>query len=169
MLILKKKSRSEFKKPLGKLYPSIKELIKDLKENNRIIISIGDVTTINLQKAGIIPDIGIVDNKIERKEVHYKDIIDHDYLQLNSQNPPGTITKNMWGTIQQAIQLIGNSKYHILIMVDGEEDLAVIPSVIMAPQNSIVIYGQPGKGVVFCEVDQVKNKVKKLLNEFVES
>jgi hypothetical protein len=69
VLILKEELRSEFKKPFGKLYPSIKDL-KDNLENyiqreNNLIISIGDVTTINLQKEGIKPDMGIIDYRIE--------------------------------------------------------------------------------------------------------
>ena len=39
----------------------------------------------------------------------------------------------------------------------------------MAPHNSIILYGQPGKGVVFCEVDQVKSKAEKLLEKFEET
>jgi uncharacterized protein (UPF0218 family) len=33
-----------------------------------------------------------------------------------------------------------------VIFVDGEEDLAVIPLVIAAPDGAAILYGQPGKG-----------------------
>ena len=164
MLILKEELRSEFKKPFGKLYPSIKDL-KDNLENyiqreNNLIISIGDVTTINLQKEGIKPDMGIIDYRIERKESEFKNKLANYEVELKAENPPGTITRNLWNTIKEGFQLIETSHDNILIVVNGEEDLAVIPCVIMAP---------PGKGVVFCEVDQVKSKAEKLLEKFEET
>ncbi len=170
MLILKEELRSEFKKPFGKLYPSIKDL-KDNLENyiqreNNLIISIGDVTTINLHKEGIKPDMSIIDNRIERKESEFKNKLANYEVGLKAENPPGTITRNLWNTIGEGFHIIETSHDNILIVVNGEEDLAVIPCVIMAPHNSIILYGQPGKGVVFCEVDQVKNKAEKLLEKF---
>jgi len=44
--------------------------------------------------------------------------------------------------------------------VDGEEDLAVIPCVLMAPEGSLILYGQPGEGVVLVETDKVKETAK---------
>ena len=173
MLILKEEGRSEFKKPFGKLYPSITDLkdnLEDYKQReNNLIISIGDVTTINLQKAGIKTDMGIIDNRIERKEYDFNDKLVNYKVQLKAENPPGTITKNLWNAIKKGFKLIETSNNNILIVVNGEEDLAVIPCVIMAPHNSIILYGQPGKGVVFCEVDQVKSKAEKLLEKFEET
>jgi len=173
VLILKEELRSEFKKPFGKLYPSIKDL-KDNLENyiqreNNLIISIGDVTTINLQKEGIKPDMGIIDYRIERKESEFKNKLANYEVELKAENPPGTITRNLWNTIKEGFQLIETSHDNILIVVNGEEDLAVIPCVIMAPHNSIILYGQPGEGVVVCEVDKVKSEAEKLLEKFEET
>ena len=172
MLILKSEGRKELKKPFGKLYPSIKDLkniLKTYKEENNLIISIGDVTTLNLQKEGIIPHMGIVDNRIEREESKFEHKLNYSKVQLKAENPPGTITKDLWNTIDQGFHLIETSRSNILIMVDGEEDLAVIPCVIMAPPGSIILYGQPGEGVVLCEVDEVKSKAKEMLEKFEEA
>jgi uncharacterized protein (UPF0218 family) len=38
----------------------------------------------------------------------------------------------------------------------------------MAPSGSLILYGQPGEGLVVCEVDQVINKVKKLKDKLEE-
>jgi GTP-dependent dephospho-CoA kinase len=170
VLILKKEGRSKFKKPFGTLYPSIKDLKKKLRVMgiNSLIISVGDLTTINLQKEGIIPQMGILDNKIERKASAYENEIVYDKVTLKAQNPPGTITEDLWDTIEEGFRLIKTAGYNVLIVVDGEEDLAVIPGVITAPPGSVVIYGQPGEGVVLCEVDQLKNKAKKLMETFEE-
>jgi hypothetical protein len=57
----------------------------------------------------------------------------------------------------------------MVILVEGEEDLAVIPLILAAPEGAMVLYGQPGEGVVVCEVtDAAKEKAETLLSCFVE-
>lgn len=167
MLILNQKSRSEFKKPIGVLYPSLddaKEFIES-KYPDELLISVGDVTTQNLQKAGLIPHLGIIDNVVERKPATY-DVV-YDNVTLNVKNPPGVITDELQEAIQKAFQLV-KTGFRVLILVDGEEDLAAIPCAIMAPSGSLILYGQPGEGLVVCEVDKVINKVKKLKDKLEE-
>lgn len=168
MLILKKELRSEFKKPFGKIYPSVidaKEHLKDSLGKNGIVISIGDVTTQNMLNAGMVPDIGIVDNKIERRvsenEIRYENIT------LKAENPAGTITDDLQSSIEEAFSSVEKGK--VLIVVEGEEDLAVIPCVIMAPSGSVIFYGQPGEGVVLCEVDKVKKTAEDLIKKLEEA
>lgn len=171
MLILKETKRSEFKKPFGKLYPSVKSLKKKLNDYKlyNLIISVGDVTTLNLQIEGIEPDLCIIDNKIERQESEFETRQINYNVQLSAENAPGTITKELWDNIEKAFNLIETYHYKILIVVEGEEDLAVIPCVMMAPSNSVVLYGQPGEGVVLCEVDKIKDEAIKLLKKFEEA
>ena len=167
MLILNQKSRSEFKKPIGVLYPSlddVKEFIES-KYPDELLISVGDVTTQNLQKAGLIPHLGIIDNVVERKPATY-DVV-YDNVTLNVKNPPGVITDELQEAIRKAFQLV-KTGFRVLILVDGEEDLAAIPCALMAPSGSLILYGQPGEGLVVCEVDKVINKVKKLKDKLEE-
>jgi len=57
-----------------------------------------------------------------------------------------------------------------MIYVDGEEDLAVIPLVIASNEGSIILYGQPGEGVVFCKVDrEAKEKARDMLTYFINN
>ena len=168
MLILKEEERKTFKKPFGQIYPSIKVIKKTLekyKNNHQLIISIGDATSINIIHENIIPDLAIIDNQIERKKSPMENEFSYDHTQLNAENPPGTITPQLWKTINQAFKLI-KSGFNILIVVEGEEDLAVMPCVITAPPGSILLYGQPGEGVVLCEVDRYKDKATELMNKF---
>jgi len=167
VLILNQKSRSEFKKPIGVLYPSLsdaKEFIES-KYPDELLISVGDITTQNLQKAGLIPHLGIIDNVVERKPATY-DVV-YDNVTLNVKNPPGVITDELQEAIRKAFKLI-KTGFRVLILVDGEEDLAAIPCALMAPSGSLILYGQPGEGLVVCEVDKVINKVKKLKNKLEE-
>jgi GTP-dependent dephospho-CoA kinase len=172
VLILKKETRSELKKPFGKLYLSLKdpkEYLQKLKKENKLIISIGDATTINLQREGITPDMGVIDNKIERKNSIYKNEVIYADFQLKTENPPGTITPHLWNTMEKGFQLIETPGHQVLIVVEGEEDLAVIPAVILAPPGAVILYGQPGEGVVLCEVDKMKKKAEKLIEKFEEA
>lgn len=172
MLILNKNLRSEFKKPIGVLYPSLDDVKDFLKSKypDELLISVGDITTQNLQKSGLVPHLGIIDNVVERNPLTGKKPVDYavyDYVTLNAKNPPGTITDELINAIQKALQLIKGG-FRVIILVDGEEDLAAIPCILMAPPGSLVLYGQPGEGLVVCEVDKVINKVKKMKDKLEE-
>jgi uncharacterized protein (UPF0218 family) len=39
----------------------------------------------------------------------------------------------------------------------------------MAPADSIILYGQPGEGVVLCEVDKIKEKAEDLIKKLEEA
>lgn len=151
--------RSEFKKPLGKLYSSFDDAVNDIKIA-KFLISVGDATTKNLVVNDIFPNISIIDNLIQRKIHNYKIIYTNNILR--AKNPPGTITENLWETIEKAFTNSTNVKNQ-LIIVDGEEDLAVLPCIIMAPDESVVLYGQPNEGLVFVDVNSVKNKAGELV------
>ena len=164
MLILKKESRGIFKKPFGKLYPALCEVDRDFLENH-FLISIGDATTNNILNEDIIPKIGIIDNKIEREISKHK--IEYNAITLNVDNPPGTITDELWETIKKAKNLAAEES-NVLIVVNGEEDLAVIPCVLMAPENTVILYGQPGEGLVVAEADKIRDIAKEMLDHFVD-
>lgn len=167
MLILQENLRSELKKPIGDLYPSLDEVEDFLKSkyNQELLISVGDVTTQNLQKVGLIPHLGIIDNIVERNPSSYD--ITYNNVTLNVENPPGVITDQLQETIKKAFQLV-KSGFRVIIQVDGEEDLAVLPCILTAPSGSLVLYGQPGEGLVVCEVDKLIDKVKKFKDKLEE-
>jgi hypothetical protein len=110
----------------------------------------------------VFVEIGIIDNIIERKTSKHS--IEYNAITLNAVNPPGTITDELWTTIQKSFDIAQGS--NVLIVVDGEEDLAVIPCVLMAPEGSLILYGQPGEGVVLVEADKVKETAKEMLDNF---
>jgi len=162
LLKLEENSRSEFKKPLGKLYSSFEDAINDIKMA-KFLISVGDATTKNLVENELYPNVSIIDNLIQRKNHDYKIIYTDNVLR--AKNPPGTITDDLWETIEKAINNSIHGKNQ-LIVVDGEEDLAVLPCIIMAPNESVVLYGQPNEGLVFVNVNSVKNKADELIKIF---
>ena len=156
--------RSEFKRPLGKLYSRFEDAINDIKMA-KFLISVGDATTKNLVENELYPNISIIDNLIQRKN-HDHEIIYTENI-LRAKNPPGTITDELWETIEIAINNSIHGKNQ-LIIVDGEEDLAVLPCILIAPDESVVLYGQPNEGLVFVDVNSVKNKADELIKIFKE-
>ncbi|MBO5839983.1 MAG: GTP-dependent dephospho-CoA kinase family protein [Methanobrevibacter sp.] len=155
----------EFKAPLGKLYPEFEDAISLIKEAN-FLISVGDQTTKNLVDNDLIPDLGIIDNRIQRKDHNY-DIIRTENI-LEADNPAGTITENLWETIEEAISLTLKDSEKRIIVVEGEEDLAVLPCLLIAPEDAVILYGQPNEGLVFVNVCEGKDKAERLMTFFNE-
>jgi len=169
VLILIKELRNVLKKPFGNVYSSLDDLKKSLPKNkpkNSLMISVGDATTKNLLDAGIVPNIGIIDHKIGRKPSKYK--IKYRANILYAHNPPGTITDELYKAIEESINLVEKYNSNTLIIVDGEEDLSVLPCILESPNGSLILYGQPDEGVVLVEVDKVKKKAENIIKRFEE-
>ncbi len=160
MFVLNNNMISEFKKPLGKLYPNFEDAIPDIKKAD-FLISVGDQTTKNLKDNDLTPHLGIIDNRIQRKD-HSHDLIQNNILEAN--NPAGTITDDLWETIESAIKAINADGIKRQIVVKGEEDLAVLPCILIAPEDTIILYGQPNEGLVYVKASDVKSKAKELMS-----
>ena len=81
--------------------------------------------------------------------------------KLSCKNPPGEITEESMQIIQKAF----SCESPVRIIVDGEEDLLVIPVCIFAPENSVVMYGQPNEGLVIVQITpEIQAKVQKILD-----
>ena len=51
--------------------------------------------------------------------------------------------------------------------MDGEEDLLVIPTILLSTNKTAVIYGFPDKGICLIEVSpKIKRDLKELLKKF---
>ena len=165
MLKIDENSIGEFKKPLGKLYPDFEDAIPMIKEAS-FLISVGDQTIKNLLDNDLYPNLGIIDNRIQRKD-HNHDIIRTENI-LKADNPAGTITENLWETIESAISLTLEDNEKRIIEVKGEEDLAVLPCLLIAPEDAVILYGQPNEGLVFVNVFEAKDKAIRLMTFFNE-
>jgi uncharacterized protein (UPF0218 family) len=67
-------------------------------------------------------------------------------------NPKGTITHEAILAINEALE----KNEHTHIVVDGEEDLLTLIAVLNAPENAVVVYGQPYSGIVVVKVTSEK-------------
>ena len=163
ILTLPEDLRSKLKIPLGNLVletnPKQNEIIKEAY-GNAITITVGDATTEKLLKMGLTPFLQIIDGQEKRVK---RPVLESDSIttNLDCKNNAGEISENSILTIKSAFE----SKPPIRITVDGEEDLLVIPVCLYAPENCIVMYGQPNKGLVIVHINQeIKDKVQKIVN-----
>ena len=140
-------------------------LINILKKE-KYIVSIGDKVTYTVLKNGFTPILCIVDNLLERKPIppEIKTLVDgYGTLHLKIKNPPGTISDELWNAIQSVFENL--DKTPVCIEVDGEEDLASLAAIYLAPGGVTVIYGLPNKGVVVVKATTAhKQKVKEVLD-----
>ncbi len=147
---------SKFKEPFGTLIEGsfsqtatqLKQIIQ--KEKPSLIIAIGDTVARNLSEHHIQTDIAITDNKTLRQPVPPQTFKNKQVLHIH--NPQGLITPQALEAIQQALQ--DHKAVHM--QVEGEEDLLTLPAVMYAPENALVIYGQPNRGLVAVKVTKEK-------------
>ena len=162
--------RAKLKRPLGHLFrgqPA--ETVLKLKEflKNRetpLFAVVGDFTTENILAASLKPDIVVVDHRIMRITV---DPLDHGTRRIiNTENAQGTVDADAWNALEEAVTL----KSEASVIVEGEEDLLVLPLISLMPLGSVIVYGQPREGLVVVEVtEEMKRWNEDFLTRMEES
>lgn len=159
MLYLPEEHRGRFKEPFGTLFSELEEALPGLE--GRTVYAVGDVVTHNLLAAKRPPEIAVIDGFTMRAPCNRTPLV--LYRRVAVKNPAGTLTEELTAALEEAVR-----DTPVLITVDGEEDLAVIPLVLAAPEGAAILYGQPGEGVVVCIVTPaMKEAAKELLSLFV--
>ena len=163
-MILPSNLRDELKIPLGKLISndsSEKESYIRKIYSEKVVITVGDATSELLLEMGLIPLLHIVDGQ-EKREKRSPPETESINTELTIKNNPGEISTESFNLLKN----IFDQKPPIRLLVDGEEDLLVLPVCLFAPENSVVMYGQPNEGLVIAEItDEVREKVQKIVNQ----
>jgi uncharacterized protein (UPF0218 family) len=126
----------------------LKEIV-DCEKPSRVV-AVGDTVSKNLHESGIDAQLSITDNKSMRRRG--KPVVLEQRRTLRARNPRGTITEEAIAVVKEALQ----SEDHTHLLVDGEEDLLTLIAVLYAPDNALVVYGQPREGVVVVKVTAEK-------------
>ena len=161
MYILKSEMAYELKDTNGEIYLDAPEFLKDSK----FIATVGDICTIKVFEQIREPNLAIVDLKTKRNtpldsnQLRIINKIGDDNIEV--ENPAGTISKSLWKAIKSTLAIRKNTK----ITVRGEEDLATLAVISMAPEGAKVIYGMPDRGMVVVDVNQ---QSKKRANDFLK-
>ncbi len=147
MLRLPEELREELAKPQGRLYKNGEKVYERIEELNdaKLIACVGDLVTAGAIGSGVDVSIAVIDGKTLREERVEVDI--EGFSVLKTENPPGFVSCELVATLKEAVlRAVEGGK--ICVLVDGEEDLAALPLALMLPEGSVILYGQPGEGVV---------------------
>ena len=156
--------REQLKIPLGTLLPENqtgKTNIKKYLPEDSYIITVGDRTTEKMIEFGLIPSLQIIDSQEKRTKREPPKLSNNNTVELTVDNPAAEITPQSIDIIKKAFSM----QPPVRLSVNGEEDLLVIPVCIYAPENAVVLYGQPNEGLVIVKVTpEIRNKTQNLLD-----
>ncbi len=160
-LVLPESKRGLFKEVLGTELPDSQlDSIKD----ETTYLTVGDVVSLVFRKHGLRPGLSIYDGFTERREMTEFATLVRDEEKDEVVNPAGMITTELVGAVRRGIE--GKTG---LIRVDGEEDLAVLPCMVLAPNGTKIVYGMPGRCMMVIVVDDdERDRAKRLLFEMEE-
>ena len=165
MRVLPDNLRDFLKQPVGQLVDE-KELL-ELLQNEKYIVSIGDMVTYTLLKNEIEPVFCIVDYKTRRGKCSSEMIElikSFGNKSVIVENPPATISDDLWNVIEMAYENLEIGS--LRIEIEGEEDLASLAAIYMAPSDVTIIYGLPDKGVLVIKpTPENKRLVKEILDK----
>ena len=152
------------KEPFGRLLPgtpakTMSALNSIISQTNpKRVVAVGDVVSRETLIAGIRVNLRIIDHISMRKPTTAFNLKIGKTYRVN--NPAGVITLEAWEKIKQAMK-----DDEALIIVEGEEDLLALPCIVESPSNSLVLYGQPSKGLVVVETNsKVKDEASLILS-----
>jgi len=160
-LILPESLRFELQKPWGKVLNKIPQNVIDSKT-----VVVGDATAQKFNEKKVGQFLSIVDFLIHR-EVKFHELSELGFNSKDVQkikNPHGMITPELIQSVKEAFNKITKT----VILVDGEDDLAVLPVLLTAPLGYSVFYGQPDEGLVRINVtEEIKGKAYELVEKFI--
>tara|TARA_X000001036_G_scaffold48031_1_gene38389 strand:- start:839 stop:1336 length:498 start_codon:yes stop_codon:yes gene_type:complete len=161
MYILKPGMAQELKDTENEVYLESPDFLNETE----YIATIGDICTIKIFEQIREPNLAIVDLKTKRNITldnnQLKAIMKIGINKIEVENPPGSISNQMWKAIESSFSNENNTR----ITVKGEEDLATLAVISMAPKGAKVIYGMPDRGMVVVDVNQ---QSKKRANNFLK-
>ncbi len=172
-LVMPQSMRVLLGKPLGDVLVGSDIDASIHRNSDAKIITVGDIATKTMLDAGITPTLAVIDGKVGRRPFHET----LKTLQLQKVKPfrfnvvksgPGFISKDAMLVVQKTLEGMGNQKGNLkVIIIDGEEDLLALPSILYAPIDSVVYYGQPQQGLVEIVVTrEKKQEVIEILSKF---
>ena len=156
--------RLKLKSPIGKLFKNqqvTRELVDSLISG--LSICVGDRTVERMHELGFSPNLEIIDMK-EQRSARQAPTLGKSSMTLNAVNEPGTISVDSLHAIAVCLaRLKIDPKANLRIVIDGEEDLLVLPIAAFFPRGSIVFYGQPNQGLVVVGINTSRDNARRLL------
>ncbi len=158
VLLLPPTLRALLQVPFGEVIYAVPDVVISAKT-----ITVGDVTTKKFLDSGYQPFLSIIDNRIERKDIPFEAQYDFHTRVVRLDNKAATISKEIFGILEQMFQEAVNN----MIIVNGEEDLLVLPVLLYAPLGFTVYYGQPHVGMIKIAITRdAKKRAKDIISQF---
>ena len=150
LYIMPEELRKELGAPVGKVLTSIEEIASEIADS-KILVTVGDIVTLDVLETGRVPDLSIIDYITQRMPMEE---VKERFLKFKQQeiivrNPMSQITRELWDAIEDGYA----NPRNLRIIVDGEEDLASLACIALAPPGTTVIYGIPNRGASVHHVD----------------
>ncbi len=161
--------RQELKQPLGEFFTNTQLMYQQVDAQKTI--TVGDVVT----KAGNDISFGqkfsVVDFLVER-EKKFNTLSELGFSGLekvvNVNNPAGSLTASLFASVFQVFHVQDQGR--VVFLIDGEEDLSVLPFLLAAPLGFVIFYGQPKEGVIKIVVsEKTKEYAYNIVCRFVQA
>ncbi|MDO8621486.1 MAG: pantetheine-phosphate adenylyltransferase [Candidatus Levybacteria bacterium] len=156
-LLLTEAIKRRLEKPFGVIIKDLKELPS---QNIQFVITVGDVTTKKFNDLYLKQNIAVVDFKVGRK-IMFSRIEELGFsgieIVVKINNLAGCLTPDIFKGVRNALKQ--GLENRIIIKIEGEEDLSVLPLVLASPLNCVVFYGQPNEGIVRVVVSEEIKKI----------
>jgi len=151
--LMPKSLAGQLGKPFGRLFfePNAARNASVVLRKARpaLVAAVGDETFKALYANGIQVGLAIVDGSTLRKITGLPSGLPKPITHIS--NPAGQVTRQLIRAIKKSVRATVFSSPESkgrTIVVHGEEDLAVIPTILALPLGSVVLYGQPKIGIV---------------------
>ena len=148
-------AKKVLRRPAGKLITGdpdeVARRVKSIIEFDepKLVVAVGDYTSKKLRDVDVRVNLYIVDGKVERKAT---ELFKPEGLRVvRVVNEAGTLNPEAVKTLHKLLR--GEELRDMVLMVEGEEDLLTLAAILSAPDQTIIVYGQPGKGCVVVKVD----------------
>jgi pantetheine-phosphate adenylyltransferase len=151
-LVLTQSLRLTLQQPWAEVLDEIPEKIDGTKA-----VAIGDITVQKFNQKNVGQFLSVVDLLVQR-QIKFHNLSELGFAEKTAQkvkNPHGTITSELFQATREAF----SNESKKIILVEGEEDLAFLPVMLIAPLGFSIFYGQPNQGLVKVDVTE-ENKAK---------
>jgi pantetheine-phosphate adenylyltransferase len=135
--------------PLGELVPTVADIPPVVLTQAPAVALVGDVVTQAFRDNNMPYTYAVVDGHTRRQPIHHL----FGRTALTVANPAGIIRTEAVTAVRHLTTLPKG-----VLLVDGEEDLIGFPLAFCLPLQSVLVYGQPDKGVVYQVLTEAKKK-----------
>ncbi len=158
LYIMPDELRKELGAPVGKILTTKEELAKEIA-SSPFLVTVGDIVTLDILDTGRIPDISIIDYMTQRMPMEQvkEQFLKYKQPEITVRNPMSQITRELWDAIEDGYA----NPRNLRIIVDGEEDMAALVCIALAPPGTTVIYGIPNRGA---SVHHINAELKQLVD-----